>query len=171
MAQGAQGVLDRAPAADVPLEPTPAPTGPTLHRPGWVPRRPVLAGLLPSFALALMVLREGAWRSADGRLHWTLFDDVMISMSYARTLAETGELVWFAVAPRTEGMTNFGWTLVMALLHRVGLSGDAVVLAVVALGLLVVWATALQARTTVALLTGAVDPMTRFLSVVVVATC
>ena len=171
MAQGAQGVLDRAPEAAVPLEPPPASTGPTPDRPGWVPRRPVLAGLLPSFALALMVLREGAWRSADGRLHWTLFDDVMISMSYARTLAETGELVWFAGAPRTEGMTNLGWTLVMALLHRVGLSGDAVVLTVVALGLLVVWATALQARTTVALLTGAVDPMTRFLSVVAVATC
>ncbi|MET0490235.1 MAG: hypothetical protein ABW143_08385, partial [Acidimicrobiales bacterium] len=168
MAQGAQGVLDRAPAADVPLEPAPDPTGPGRRRTGWVPRRPLLAGLLPSLALALMVLREGAWRSADGRLHWTLFDDVMISMSYARTLAETGELVWFAGAPRTEGMTNLGWTLVMALLHRLGLSGDAVVLTVVGLGLVVVWATALQARTTVGLLTGASDPMTRFLSVLAV---
>ena len=171
MAQGAQGVLDRAPAADVPLEPAPDPTGPGRRRTGWAPRRPLLAGLLPSLALALMVLREGAWRSADGRLHWTLFDDVMISMSYARTLAETGELVWFAGAPRTEGMTNLGWTLVMALLHRLGLSGDAVVLTVVGLGLVVVWATALQARTTVGLLTGASDPMTRFLSVLAVATC
>lgn len=172
MAQGVQGVLDRAPVADAPAEPAPgAASAAALRRAPWVTRRPVLAGLLPSLALALMVLREAAWRSADGRRHWTLFDDVMISMSYARTLAESGELVWFAGAPRTEGMTNLGWTLVMALLHRVGLSGDAVVLTVVALGLLVVWATALQARTTVALLSGATDPMTRFLSVSAVATC
>ena len=59
----------------------------------------------------------------------------------------------------------------MALLHRLGLSGDAVVLTVVTLGLVVVWATALQARTTVGLLTGASDPLTRFLSVLAVATC
>ncbi len=53
----------------------------------------------------------------DGERYFTLFDDAMISMTYARTLARGYGLVWFPGAPRVEGFTNPLWTLVMALLH------------------------------------------------------
>jgi arabinofuranosyltransferase len=57
---------------------------------------------------------------------FTLFDDAMISMTYARTLADTGELVWFPGADRVQGFTNLLWTLYMALLHYVGLVGTQI---------------------------------------------
>lgn len=156
---------------------SPASGGPILRPARWararrrVLRHPTLAALVPSLLVAALVVREAAWRGLDGARHWSLFDDAMISMSYARTLAGTGELVWFAGAPRTEGVTNLGWTLVMAALHRLGLSGDAVVLAVIGLGLLAVWAAALQSRPLVVALAGRRDPGTRFVAVLAVATC
>jgi len=52
-----------------------------------------------------------------GELYFTLFDDAMISMTYARNLAEGNGLVWNAGAAPVEGYTNFLWTLWMALLH------------------------------------------------------
>ncbi len=73
---------------------------------------------------------------ADGRRHWTLFDDAWISMNYARTLAESGELVWFPGADRVEGITNLAWTLFMALLHLAGLAGSTAALGVQIFGLL-----------------------------------
>lgn len=172
MTQGTQLVTSRPRAAQVTERPVPVePPAARPRRGTWVRRHPGAVGLLPSLVLAALVTREAAWRSPDGRLHWSLFDDVMISMSYARTLARTGELVWYPGAPRTEGMTNLGWTLVMALLHKLGLSGDEVVLTVILIGLVVVWATAFRGRAIVALLSGATDPLTRFLAVLAVATC
>ena len=53
----------------------------------------------------------------DGERYFTLFDDAMISMTYARTLARGYGLVWYPGAPRVEGFTNPLWTLVMALFH------------------------------------------------------
>ena len=98
----------------------------------------------------------------------TLFDDAMISMSYARTLAEGAGLVWYPGAPRVEGITNLGWTLFMAGLHRLGLPPNAVVAAVAVTGLALVWAAALVARQ---LARSLLEPETRpdFLVVVVVA--
>src|SRR5262245_52045592 len=53
----------------------------------------------------------------DGRRVFTLFDDAMISMRYARNLASGHGLVWNAAQPPVEGYTNFLWTLWMALVH------------------------------------------------------
>lgn len=50
-------------------------------------------------------------------MYFTLFDDAMISMSYARNLAEGHGLVWNP-GERVEGYSNFLWTLWMAALHR-----------------------------------------------------
>lgn len=61
---------------------------------------------------------------------FTLFDDAMISMGYARTFASTGELIWFEGGQRVEGFTNLLWTLWMALIHLVGLEGSSASLAV-----------------------------------------
>ncbi len=53
----------------------------------------------------------------EGRRYFVLFDDAMISMTYAKTLSEGCGLVWYCGAPKVEGITNLGWTLYMALWH------------------------------------------------------
>jgi hypothetical protein len=92
--------------------------------------------------LVLAIVRAGRWRDLTGALQLTLFDDATISMSYARTAAAGGGPVWYPGAPKVEGITNPGWTAVMAAVHWVGLTGTGAALVIVALGLGVVWATA-----------------------------
>jgi hypothetical protein len=53
----------------------------------------------------------------DGERFFSLFDDAMISMRYAKNLAEGHGLVWNAGGERIEGYTNFLWVVYMALLH------------------------------------------------------
>ncbi len=53
-----------------------------------------------------------------------LVDDAMISMGFARSLAEGWGLVWYCGHPRVQGYTNLGWTLYMALWHKMGLSPE-----------------------------------------------
>lgn len=53
----------------------------------------------------------------DGRRYFVLFDDAMISMCYAKTLAQTGSLAWFPGAEPVEGFTNPLWTFYIALWH------------------------------------------------------
>jgi len=60
----------------------------------------------------------------DGVRYHYLDDDQMISMRYARNLAEGHGLVWNPGGERVEGYTNFGWTMVMAAVHALG-AGDA----------------------------------------------
>jgi hypothetical protein len=55
----------------------------------------------------------------EGVRHYTLGDDAMISMRYANNLASGRGLVWNPGDP-VLGVTNLGWTLVMAWLHRAG---------------------------------------------------
>jgi len=52
----------------------------------------------------------------DGVRWYWLDDDQMVSMRYARNLAEGYGLVWNP-GERVEGYTNFGWTLLMAAVH------------------------------------------------------
>src|SRR4030095_6224363 len=66
----------------------------------------------------------------DGRRYFSLFDDAMVSMRYARNLAEGAGLVWNAGAAPVEGYTNFLWTLWMALLHRLPLPDRLMSLAI-----------------------------------------
>lgn len=53
----------------------------------------------------------------NGERFFTLFDDSMISMTYARNLAHGYGLVWNAGGPRVEGFTNPLWVAYMALFH------------------------------------------------------
>lgn len=85
----------------------------------------VAAGLLLP---GVFLVRSSFW--GDAPWVFTLFDDAMISMTYARTLVETGQLVWFPGAPRVQGFTNLLWTLYMAGLHAAGLNGSSAALAV-----------------------------------------
>ncbi|MGI8608576.1 MAG: hypothetical protein ACR2MY_05010 [Candidatus Dormibacteria bacterium] len=52
-----------------------------------------------------------------GTLVFTLFDDPMISMRFARNLARGYGLVWNPGGAHVEGYTNFLWTLWLAALH------------------------------------------------------
>ncbi len=53
----------------------------------------------------------------DGRRGFSLFDDAMISMRYARNLAHGAGLRWNPGAAPVEGYSNLLWTLWMALLQ------------------------------------------------------
>src|SRR5437870_1391519 len=79
----------------------------------WLP--PALSAVLSTFVLVRSSITIGGVR------YWPLVDDAMISMRYARNLADGHGLVWNAGGDHVEGYTNFGWTLLMGLFHAVGL--------------------------------------------------
>ena len=89
------------------------------------------------------------WRTrfyVDGKLHFVLFDDAMISMTYARTLASGHGLVWYPGAPRVEGFTNPLWTLFMAVIHLFPIPDRFTSLVVMASGVLILAVIALLVR-------------------------
>ena len=91
--------------------------------------------------LLFMLILE--WQSSEnpwGSRRFTLFDDAMISMDYGRTLAKTGELVWFPGAPRVQGFTNPLWTLWMAFVHLIGFEGSSAALIISLTGILLILA-------------------------------
>jgi len=57
-----------------------------------------------------------SFNNPEGRI-FTLADDVMISMSYAKTLVNSGELVWYEGGPRVQGFTNLLYTIALSLIH------------------------------------------------------
>jgi hypothetical protein len=88
------------------------------------------AGNRQSLWLAALLVLAGAfyaffiWRSAfgaQGQVYFTLIDDAMISMRYARHLAQGYGLVWNVGAVPVQGFTNPAWTLLMAVPHWLGL--------------------------------------------------
>jgi hypothetical protein len=81
--------------------------------------RRVLIGLAVLF-YAIFIARSAF--VVDGGVGFTLFDDGMISMRYARNLAEGHGLVWNAGQEAVEGFTNPLWTLWMAAVHLTGVS-------------------------------------------------
>jgi hypothetical protein len=58
----------------------------------------------------------------NGRRHFSLFDDAMVSMRYARNLANGYGLVWNPGGERVEGYTNPLWTLYMSVVHLLPVS-------------------------------------------------
>lgn len=100
-----------------------------------------LLSVLPAAILGLVFICRSSGKDLTGNVRFTLFDDALISMSYGKTLAQTGELVWYPGADRVEGFSNPLWTLYMAFLHWVGLSGNAAMIAVSVSGLCTVLAT------------------------------
>ncbi len=91
---------------------------------GWsvLPRWPkkerfiLAAALLVLVALWLPVVLFGCSATIAGERYWWLSDDSMISMRYARNLADGIGLVWNP-GEKVEGYTNFLWTIYMALVH------------------------------------------------------
>lgn len=85
-----------------------------------------------TFAFYLVFILRTAFL-VHGEAYFTLFDDAMISMGYARNLAEGHGLVWNP-GERVEGYSNFLWTLWMATLHRLPLPMSKTSLAVMLSG-------------------------------------
>ena len=65
-----------------------------------------------------------------GERYFTLVDDAMISMRYARNLAQGHGLVWNVGEPPVQGFTNLGWALYMAFLHLFPFPASKISLAV-----------------------------------------
>ncbi len=82
----------------------------------------------------------------NGERYFSLFDDAMIAMRYARNLAEGHGLVWNPGGERVEGVTTPLWTTYMAFWHLVGLPESKISLAIqltsaalLAINLVLVW--------------------------------
>ena len=83
--------------------------------------RLVLAAAFLALGLVCYAHTYLASRTIEGTRYFWLDDDMMISMRYARNLAEGQGLAWNA-GDRVEGYTNFLWTLVMAAVHLTGVA-------------------------------------------------
>ncbi|MGD8453539.1 MAG: hypothetical protein PVJ57_17130 [Phycisphaerae bacterium] len=95
----------------------------------------LLCGLQGIYALLFI------WRSSvvvTRQRYFCLFDDALISMRYARHLAEGHGLVW-KIGEHVEGFSNLAWTLVMALLHLPGLGPSHTCLLTQLLGIPMLW--------------------------------
>ncbi len=96
------------------------PVGSRSHTARWL----VPAAIASSLLYAWYIARTGF--EVDGHRGFSLFDDAMISMRYARNLAHGAGLRWNPGLPPVEGYTNFLWTLWMALLQLLPLSQRSV---------------------------------------------
>ena len=97
----------------------PAARTPPADRLGWRPVRLFVTAL----AFYAVFVARTAFR-LDGRIAFTLFDDAMISMTYARNLARGHGLVWNAGGPAVEGISNPLWSVSMAVPHLLGVSEE-----------------------------------------------
>jgi hypothetical protein len=90
----------------------------------WLGNRPSCQWRLIALALLTLLSVVALFQNSivvDGTRYFWLNDDQMISMRYARNLAEGYGLVWNP-GERVEGYTNFLWTLVMAGFHLLPIS-------------------------------------------------
>ena len=81
-------------------------------------RLPLVLALALLTVVCAMAARQASV-AIDGTRYYYLDDDQMISMRYARNLAEGHGLVWNP-GERVEGYTNPGWVLAMAAVHGAG---------------------------------------------------
>src|SRR5438874_2279905 len=92
------------------------------------------AALLTQTALGSLFIARTRF-VVHGTTYFTLFDDAMISMRYAKNLAHGAGLVWNPGEAPVEGYTNFLWTLWMAILHGLRIPEAKISLVVMASGL------------------------------------
>jgi hypothetical protein len=87
--------------------------------------RPALVVLLVLYLALAMRYAFHTSFVVDGHRIFTLWDDAMISMRYAKNLAQGDGFVW-NLGERVQGFTNLGLTLFMALVHLVPVSLERV---------------------------------------------
>ena len=68
--------------------------------------------------------------SIGDETYFTLVDDAMISMRYAKNLSQGFGMVWNVGETPIQGFTNLGWTLYMAFLHLLPVSASKISLLV-----------------------------------------
>ncbi len=103
--------------------------------------------LLAAYALyaAAFIWRTSAYvpqssYNPRGERYFVLFDDMMISMRYAKHLAEGHGLVWNVGGERVEGFTNPLWVAWMAFWHALGvLPASKISAAIQVSGALLLW--------------------------------
>lgn len=76
--------------------------------------------LLCFYFLYLIFLIFRTTFEINGQIYFSLFDDEMVSMRYAKNLALGSGLVW-NIGERIEGFSNPLWTLYMSFWHLIGL--------------------------------------------------
>ncbi|HVH41001.1 MAG TPA: hypothetical protein VM925_01620, partial [Labilithrix sp.] len=92
---------------------------------------------------AVFILRTSF--TIAGTRYFVLFEDAMISMRYARHLADGHGLVWNIGEPPIEGFTNLLWVLWMSVAHTLGLSESKISLFIMLSGVAILLATGLVA--------------------------
>lgn len=90
--------------------------------------------LAAAFAFYLLFIFRTSFRVGQAR-YFVLFEDAMISMRYARHLAEGHGLVWNIGELPIEGFTNLLWVLWMAVAHKLGMSESKISLFVMLSGI------------------------------------
>lgn len=102
---------------------------------------------LAAFVLILLAFSVYAVRfiertsfEINGQRYFALFDDAMISMQYARNLAEGHGLVWNAGGERVEGFNNPAWVFYMAFWHLFQIPNNEVSLPIQISGALLLFA-------------------------------
>lgn len=76
-------------------------------------RRTATAALAAIAVAACGIVVVRSHFKVDGETQFTLVDDTMISLRYARNLARGAGFVWNVGEPPVEGFTNLGYTLLM----------------------------------------------------------
>lgn len=90
----------------------------------------------------------------DGVRYFSLFDDAMISMRFAKNFAAGHGLVWNAGDVPVEGYTNFLWTVYMAFWHLLPISAAKISLCIQLSGLFFLTASLVLVRNIAFNLTG-----------------
>jgi hypothetical protein len=101
--------------------------------------------LLAALAFYGVFVARTAFAIGD-EVYFTLVDDAMISMRYARNLADGHGIVWNVGDEPIQGYTNFGWMLYMALSHLLGFAPSKISLVVMATGALILLANILVVK-------------------------
>jgi arabinofuranosyltransferase len=79
----------------------------------------------------------------NGQRFFTSSDDATISLTYAKTFVQTGELVWYPGSPRVQGVTNPFYTLLMTLIELFHFSPNTNLLLINVMGAVFVCLTSL----------------------------
>ena len=90
----------------------------------------ILNLILVAAAIFYLALIFGTSFVIKGERYFTLIDDAMISMRYAKHLAQGHGLTWNIGQAPVEGFTNLGWTLYMGFLHLFPFPASKISLAV-----------------------------------------
>ena len=100
----------------------------------------ILILILAAAAIFYLALIFGASFIIKDERYFTLVDDAMISMRYAKHLAQGHGLTWNIGQAPVEGFTNLGWTLYMGFLHLFSIPASKISLAVMLTSIIILLA-------------------------------